>query len=199
MPSTDARVDAYIDSKPEFAGPILRHLRAAVHRACPEVEETLRWSMPSFNYRGQILCQMAAFKEHATFGFWRGKEVANETEAPSAMGQFGRITRVEDLPSDAELHAMIRKAVALIDSGAKSPRPVKHAKAEIEMPADLGNALAASPAAKATYDGFPPSCRREYLEWVVEAKRPETRATRVAQAVAWMAEGKRRNWKYEKC
>ncbi len=199
MPDTDARIDAYIESKPAFAGPILRHLRAALHRACPDVEETLRWSMPSFNYRGKILCQMAAFKEHATFGFWRGKEVAGEAARPSAMGQFGRITSLADLPSESELDAMICKAMALIDSGEQSPRLVKHAKTDIEMPADLSNALAASPAAKATFEGFPRSCRREYLEWIVEAKRPETRAQRIAHAVEWMAEGKRRNWKYEKC
>ena len=199
MPSTDPRIDAYIDGKPDFARPILRHLRHAVHCACPEVEETLRWSMPSFSYKGSILCQMAAFKQHATFGFWRAKDVAGEAERPSAMGQFGRITSVEDLPPDAELETMIRKAMALIDTGTKTPRPVKHAKAEIQMPDDLAEALAASPPARATYDGFPPSCRRDYLEWIVEAKRPETRARRVAQAVEWMEEGKRRNWKYETC
>ncbi|HEV2568613.1 YdeI/OmpD-associated family protein [Sphingomonas sp.] len=199
MPSTDPRVDAYIDGKPAFARPILQHLRAAVHRACPGVEETLRWSMPSFTYKGQILCQMAAFKSHATFGFWRGKEVSGEDESRSAMGQFGRLTSIADLPSDAELDALIGKAVALIDSGMKARRPVKHPKPELTMPADLAEALSASPAAQATYDAFPPSCRRDYLEWVVEAKRPETRAKRVAQAVEWMAEGKRRNWKYEKC
>ena len=199
MPSTDARIDAYIAGKPEFARPILRHLRAAVHRGCPDVEETLRWSMPSFTYKGQILCQMAAFRAHATFGFWRGKQIADSGDKPPAMGQFGRITSIADLPRDKELDAMMRKAVTLIDSGEKSPRPVKHARAEIAMPADLAEALARSPAAQATYDAFPPSCRREYLEWVIEAKRPETRAKRVAQAVEWMAEGKRRNWKYAKC
>ena len=199
MPSTDPRIDAYIDGKPAFAGPILRHLRAAVHRACPEVEETLRWSMPSFNYKGQILCQMAAFKEHAVFGFWRGKEVSGDDESRSAMGQFGRLTGIADLPSDDELDTLIRKAIALIDTGTRAPRPVKHPKPELEMPSDLAEALAALPPAQATYDAFPPSCRRDYLEWIIEAKRPETRAKRVAQAVEWMAEGKRRNWKYEKC
>lgn len=153
MPTTDPRIDAYIGVKPPFARPILEQLRAAVHRVSPAVEETLRWSMPSFGYKGRILCGMAAFKGHATFGFWDGREVTGEAERPSAMGQFGR----------------------------------------------LATALGASPSAQATYDGFPPSCRREYLEWIAEAKRPETRAKRVAQAVEWMGEGKRRHWKYEKC
>ncbi|NNM76866.1 hypothetical protein HJG53_08140 [Sphingomonas sp. ID1715] len=199
MPSTDPRIDAYIEGRPAFARPILQHLRAAVHRACPEVEETLRWSMPSFTYKGRILCQMAAFKEHASFGFWRGKEVAGEGRSADGMGQLGKLRSLSDLPTDYELDALIRKAAALIESGVKAPRAVKQPRAEIVMPSDLAAALAANPAAQATYDAFPPGCRREYLEWVVEAKRPETRAKRVSQAVEWMAEGKRRNWKYEKC
>jgi uncharacterized protein YdeI (YjbR/CyaY-like superfamily) len=199
MGKTDPRVDAFIDRKAAFAQPILRHIRAAVYRACPEVEETIKWNMPSFTYKGQILAGMAAFKEHATFGFWRSREVAGTEEAESAMGQFGRLTSLADLPDDAALEAMVRKAAALIDSGAKSPRLPKHPKPALEMPDDLGAALAANPAAQATYDGFPPGQRREYLDWVADAKRPETRARRIAQTVEWMAEGKRRNWKYESC
>jgi len=199
MPKADPRVDAFIDKKAAFAQPILRHIREVVHRACPEVEETVKWSMPSFTYKGQILGGMAAFKEHATFGFWRSKEVTGTDEAESAMGQFGRLTSVADLPDDATLEAMIRKAAALIDSGTKAPRPLKHPKPELAMPDDLGTALGGNPAAQATYDGFPPGQKREYLEWVTEAKRPETRAKRIIQAVEWMAEGKRRNWKYESC
>jgi len=199
MPSTDQRIDAYIAAKPPFARPILERLRAAVHRACPEVEETLKWSMPSFGYRGKILCGMAAFKEHATFGFWQGREVTGEAEKPSAMGQFGRLKGIDDLPGDAELDSLIRRAMDLIDSGARASRPAKHPKPQIEMPDDLASALAGHPAAQASFEGFPPSCRREYLEWIVEAKRPETRAKRIAQTVDWVAEGKRRNWKYEKC
>jgi uncharacterized protein YdeI (YjbR/CyaY-like superfamily) len=199
MARTDPRIDAYIDGKAPFARPILQHLRAAVHRALPDVEETLRWSMPSFTYQRQILCSMAAFKEHAVFGFWRGKEVSGEQESASAMGQFGRLTSIADLPDDAALDEMIRKAAALIDSGTRAPRPVKHPKPELAMPDDLASALAASPAAQASYDAFPPSAKRDYVEWVLGAKQPATRAKRIAQAVEWMAEGKRRNWKYEKC
>ena len=199
MPSADPRIDSYIEGRAAFARPILDHLRAAVHRACPEVEETIRWSMPSFSYKGQILCQMAAFKEHLSFGFWRSDEVTGADAKDDAMGQFGRVTSLADLPDDAALQALIRKAAALIDSGAKKPKPVKAPKAELVMPDDLTAALAANAAARATYDGFPPGARSDYLEWVIEAKRPETRASRITQAVAWMAEGKKRNWKYEKC
>lgn len=199
MAATDARIDAYIDGKAPFAQPILRHLRAVVHRACPDVEETIRWGMPSFSYKGRILCQMAAFKAHAAFGFWRSKEVAGTDRPEEGMGEFGKLASVADLPDDATLHAMIGKAAALIDSGSRAPRPVKHPRPELIVPDDFGSALAANGAALTAYEGFPPGARRDYLEWVIEAKRPETRASRIAQAVEWIAEGKRRNWKYEKC
>lgn len=196
---TDPRVDAFIENKAEFARPILRHIRSVVHRACPEIEETIKWGMPSFTYKGQILAGMAAFKEHATFGFWRSTEVTGAAGRETGMGQFGRLTSVADLPDEAALEAMVRKAAALIDSGPKKPRPVRRPKPAIEMPADFAAALSANSAAQAVYDGFPPGQKREYLEWITEAKRAETRASRIAQAVEWIEEGKRRNWKYEKC
>jgi uncharacterized protein YdeI (YjbR/CyaY-like superfamily) len=197
--SRDPRIDAYISRQADFARPILEHLRAAVHAACPEVEETVKWGMPHFLYKGQMLAGMGAFKAHATFGFWRGREVLGETGGErDAMGQFGRLTSVGDLPEPPALEAVIRKAMALAEAGPK-PRPESQPKPPAETPDDLRDALAASPAAGATFEAFPPSCRREYVEWIVEAKRPETRAKRLAQAVEWMAEGKRRNWKYENC
>jgi uncharacterized protein YdeI (YjbR/CyaY-like superfamily) len=198
--ATDPRIDSYIARQADFARPILDHLRSAVHAACPEAEETVKWSMPHFLYKGQMLAGMAAFKAHATFGFWRAKEVLGETGAErEAMGQFGRLASVADLPADAVLHALIRKAMALTDSGARPARPKAAPKPEPETPPELDAALSANPAARAAFDGFPPSGRREYVEWVVEAKRAETRDKRIAQAVEWMAEGKRRNWKYENC
>jgi uncharacterized protein YdeI (YjbR/CyaY-like superfamily) len=198
--SSDPRIDAYIARQADFARPILEHLRAAVHAACPEAEETLKWSMPHFLYKGQLLAGMAAFKAHATFGFWRAKEVLGETGAErDAMGQFGRLTSVADLPPDDVLGALIRQAVAVTDAGPRPSRPKAPPKAELSASAELETALYANPAARATFDAFPPGCRREYIEWVVEAKRPETRDKRIAQAVEWMAEGKKRHWKYEKC
>jgi uncharacterized protein YdeI (YjbR/CyaY-like superfamily) len=198
--ATDPRIDAYIGRQADFARPILEHLRSAVHSACPQAEETTKWGMPHFLYKGRMLAGMAAFKAHATFGFWRAKDVLGETGAErEAMGQFGRLTSVADLPPDDVLHELIGKAMALAEAGTHPARPKAAAKPEPETPADLDSALSANPAARATFDGFPPSCRREYVEWVVEAKRPETRGRRVGQAVEWMAEGKRRNWKYEKC
>ena len=196
---TDPRIDAYIARQADFARPILEHLRAVVHEACPDCEETLKWSSPSFIYKGKILAGFAAFKAHATFGFWSGSQVvATSDKAPTAMGQFGRLTSIDELPPRAELAALTRKAMQLIDDGVKPVRN-KTVKAPFSVPQDLRAAIDAVPAARTTFEGFPPSCQREYVEWVTEAKRDETRAKRLAQTVEWLAEGKRRNWKYENC
>lgn len=196
----DPRIDVYIERQADFAKPILRAVRAAVHAACPDCEETLKWSMPAFLYKGSILVQMAAFKAHATLGFWQGKAVVGDSERRrEAMGSFGRLTSTADLPDEAALRTLIAKAMALVDTGERTPRPVKHPKPSIETPADLQEALAGNAAARETFERFPPSCRRDYVDWLSEAKRPETRAKRLAQAVEWMAEGKKRNWKYEQC
>jgi len=197
--SRDPRIDAYIARQADFARPILEHLRRILHEAGPELEETIKWSMPHFTYKGRLFAGMAAFKQHATFGLWNASQVVGETGAErDAMGQFGRLTSIEDLPPEAELKEIVRTAAEVAQAGPR-PRPKKQPKPEAETPADLASALAANDAARATFEAFPPSCRREYVEWVVDAKRPETRARRVAQAVEWMAEGKRRNWKYENC
>jgi uncharacterized protein YdeI (YjbR/CyaY-like superfamily) len=196
---TDPRIDSYIARQADFARPILERLRAAVHAACPAAEETIKWGMPHFTLGSQILAGMAAFKAHATFGFWRGKDVVGETGAErKAMGQFGRLTSLDDLPPRDVLEALIRKAAALAAAGPK-PRPKREPKPEAAVPPELQAALDANPAAKAQFDSFAPSCRREYVEWVAEAKRAETREKRAAQSAEWLAEGKRRNWKYEKC
>jgi len=197
--NTDPRIDAYIERQAEFARPILTHLRAILHGSCPECEETLKWSSPSFIYKGKILAGFAAFKAHATFGFWSGSLVVGKRdEQMSGMGQFGRLTSVDDLPPRAELEQLVEKAMKLIDEGVKPPRD-KHSKPPFVVPQDLRAAIDAVPAAKAVFDAFPPSCQRDYVEWVTEAKRDETRAKRLTQTVEWLAEGKRRNWKYENC
>ena len=197
--STDPRIDAYIAKQADFARPILEHLRRVVRETVPEVEETLKWSMPHFTYKGRLFAGMAAFKAHATFGLWQASAVLGETGSErDAMGQFGRLTSLDDLPPEAELRALLKRAAEVAQAGPK-PRPKKPPKPELPVPEELRAALDAEPKAAATFDGFPPSCRREYVEWVVEAKRPETRAKRIAQAVEWLAEGKRRNWKYENC
>ena len=198
----DPRFDAYIATAAPFARPILTHLRDLIAKACPEGEEAMKWSSPSFVYRGKILCGMASFKAHATFGFWQNRSVtAGHTpeNSESAMGQFGRMTNLADLPDDAMLTEMVHKAMALIDSGERIARPLKHAKAPAEVPDDLAAALKASTRAAATFGGFPPGQRREYIEWITGAKREETRKKRLETTIAQLEEGKRLNWKYERC
>jgi uncharacterized protein YdeI (YjbR/CyaY-like superfamily) len=198
MPKLDPRVDAYISKSAPFARPILEKLRALVHEGCPEVVETLKWSAPAFVHHGP-LAQMAAFKAHCTFGFWKGKLVTESLKEHEAMGQFGRLTSLADLPPDAVVVAYARKAAALNESGAKLERPVKQPKHPIAIPDDLAAELAKRKhsKARATFEASSPSHRREYLEWITEAKRPETRAKRLATTLEWLAEGKSRNWKYQ--
>lgn len=194
----DSRVDTYISGRAEFAQPILAWLRERVHAACPEAEESIKWSMPAFSYKGKPVANMAAFKEHASFGFWDRQASATGKEG-EAMGQFGRLRSLDDLPAAEVFEAKVREAADRIDAGQKPVRANSAPKPEAEVPPDLAEALAGDAKAAATFEGFPPSCRREYCEWIAEAKRPETRAKRIEQAVEWMREGKRRNWKYENC
>jgi uncharacterized protein YdeI (YjbR/CyaY-like superfamily) len=195
----DPRVDAYIERQPDFARPILSHLREVVHAACPGCEEAIKWGMPAFIYRGKQLAGMAAFKAHATFGLRHGSElVESKPDQAGAMGQFGRLTEIADLPPLQELDRLVEQAMALIESGARPVR-TKTAKDAIEPPPDLLAALHSNPAASATFAAFSPGARRDYVEWIIDAKRPATRGKRIAQAVEWLAEGKRRNWKYEAC
>lgn len=195
----DPRIDAYIAKSQPFARPILEKVRARVHAVLPEVEETMKWSMPTYTVGGKIVLITSAFKAHAALNFWRGQEIGDGSPKAGAMGQFGRLTSVEDLPPDTELDALIGEAAALAKT-APAPRKTKHEpKPAPEMHPDFASALAKADKAKSTFDNFPPSCRREYLEWISEAKRDETRNKRIATAVEWLAEGKRRNWKYESC
>ena len=203
MKSTpDPRIDAYIANAGSFAQPILKRLRKIVHTACPDVQETIKWSCPNFTYGGSILCNMAAFKEHVTFGFWHQgmKTALAEAGAKSddAMGSFGRIQKVEDLPNEATLVRLIQQAMTLNGSGGPS-RPKPKPKAELPVPAPLAAALKANPAANVQFTKFSPSHRREYIEWITEAKRDETKQKRIGTAVEWLAAGKSRNWKYENC
>jgi uncharacterized protein YdeI (YjbR/CyaY-like superfamily) len=195
------QVDAYIAKSADFAQPILGHLRDLVHAACPEVEEAIKWSAPHFQYKG-MLCHMAAFKEHCAFGFWKGALIVKEPEngAESAMGQLGRITKLSDLPSKKVLTGYIKEAVKLNESGVKSPsRSKTKVREELVVPDDLVSALKKNKAAQAAFDKFSPSHKREYVQWITEAKTEATRQRRLETAIEWMAEGKPRNWKYMNC
>ena len=200
MGKRDQRVDAYIAKSADFARPILTHIREVVHDACPEVEETMKWSFPHFMYEG-MLCSMASFKEHCAFGFWKGGLIIDKSgrSVEQAMGQFGRLTSVADLPSKKVLSGYIKEAMRLNEEGVKTPaRARTKPKKELAVPADVAAALKKNRKAAATFDGLSPSHRREYVEWITEAKTDETRARRLETALEWMAEGKSRNWKYVK-
>lgn len=201
------KVDAYIAKAQPFAKPILAHLRALVHKGCPGVEETIKWSRPFFEHKGAILFYVAAFKKHCAFGVWSEEMRAVLREAKTAgdgaMGELGRITRLEDLPSDKILLEWVRQAAALVESGsytspiAARQRAVKPLKAAPKTTPELAAALKKNKKAAAAFEALSPSCKREYIEWITEAKRPETRDKRIATALEWIEEGKQRNWKYE--
>jgi uncharacterized protein YdeI (YjbR/CyaY-like superfamily) len=190
---------ASIPNAAYFAQPILTHLREVVHAACPDVQETMKWSMPFFDYHG-VMCNMAAFRQHATFGFWKGALIPglapNSNSGGDSMGNLGRLTSVKDLPSRKVLAGYVKAAMRLNEDGVAVRTPKKAPKPEATVPSDLAAALKKNRKAATTFEGFPPGHRREYVSWITEAKREETRAKRVAQAVEWLAEGKPRNWKY---
>ena len=194
--ATDPRIDAYIAKARPFAQPILKRIRAAVHAGCPDVTETVKWSMPAFEYKGPLV-GMAAFKAHCALGFWKASlmKTLPTTIATDAMGEFGRLESLDDTPSQAQLTRMVREAVALNEAGVKVRR-VTRAKPALKTPADMLAAITKNKKAHAAYEAFSPSCKREYIEWITEARTGETRARRLATAVEWIAEGKQRNWKY---
>jgi len=201
MGTRDPRIDAYIAKSAPFAKPVLRHLRGLVHKGCPGVRETIKWGFPHFEHHG-VLCSMASFKQHCTFGFWKGKLLAGPGRGalqPSdgAMGQFGRITSVSDLPGDRVLLGLVKKAAALNERGVKLPaRPRAPGERKLQVPTYFLSALRKNPRALATFRGLSYSHQKEYVEWITEAKGEDTRRRRLETAVAWLAEGRARNWKY---
>jgi uncharacterized protein YdeI (YjbR/CyaY-like superfamily) len=197
--SRDPRIDAYIAKAQPFARPILDKVRERVHSVLPDVEEAIKWSMPAYMVDGKIVAITAAFKAHAALNFWRGQELRANGRGADAMGQFGKLRSVEDLPGDAELDRLIGEAAELAKR-APAPRKTKHEpKPTPAVHPDFAAALDKSPTAKAALDGFPPSAQRDYFEWIAEAKQDATRQKRIATAIEWLSEGKRRNWKYESC
>jgi len=202
MGKKDKRVDEYIAKSASFAKPILEHIRLLVHKACPEVEETIKWSFPNFDYKG-VFCSMAAFKAHCSFGFWKAALMSDATKMKdnqkNAMGHMGKITSLKDLPSDKVLIAYIKEAARLNDEGIKlPPRKKTTSKEEVVIPPEFTSALQKNKKAAVTFEAFSPSHKREYIQWITEAKSEDTRNRRMATAMEWIAEGKGRNWKYER-
>ena len=195
-------IDTFIDNAQEFAQPILNFLRNTVHEACPDCEEAIKWKYPHFMYRGKILCAMASFKQHCTFGFWLEydltllKEATKDKEKDS-IHSLGKIKSLEDLPSKQTLIAIIREAMELTDLGTKLKKAPPE-KVEIETPKEFADALSRNPLVENIFKNAAPSFRKEYNKWIIDAKTDKTRETRISQALEWIAEKKGRNWKYEK-
>jgi len=200
MPNKDPRVDAYIEKSADFAKPILTHLRKLVHKASPNISETIKWSMPAFELKG-LVCGMAAFKQHCALGFWKEKLLESNIfpAQKTAMGSIGRITSKKDLPPDDEIIKLVRQAVELNEKGIKAARKTPPAKKDLIIPDYLTAALKKNKTAQKTFEDFPYSCKKEYVEWITEAKTEPTREKRLATTIEWLSEGKRRNWKYENC
>lgn len=198
MVTRDPRIDAYLAAAPEFARPVLIELRARLHAACPKAVETVKWRNPSFEFAG-LLAGFAAFKAHCTFGFWKDPILRRNGADGEALDRLGRMTSVADLPSKAAFAKLVKAAMQLNAEHVPAKRAKKAPKPELPVPPEFARALAASKKAKATFDGFAPSHRREYVMWVAEAKKEETRQRRIEQAIEWLAEGKHRHWKYENC
>ena len=203
MPTIDPRVDAYIARAQPFARPILERVRAAFHRGCPDIVETIKWGVPSFEKHGMV-GGMAAFKAHATFGFWRGAELADPAGILRGKGRASfmdeRLTDLAQVPPVAVLAKYVAAAAALNAAGTPRPKAKRgKAKPAPKTPPDLAAALKKHAKARATFEAFPPSHKREYVEWITEAKQPETRARRLATTLEWLGQGKSRNWKYESC
>jgi uncharacterized protein YdeI (YjbR/CyaY-like superfamily) len=199
MPRKDPRIDAYIANAAPFARPILKHIRKIVHTGAPDVVETVKWSMPHFEHSG-IMCGMGAFKAHCAFGFWKSELIFGKAPAgEDAMGHFGRITAVSDLPADDVLIGYVRKAVELNEAGVKPPRQTKpkEKKTPLTVPDYFTLVLKKNAAARKTFENLSPSGQREYVEWLTEAKRESTRAQRLDTSIEWLAEGKPRMWKYQ--
>ena len=195
MPKRDPRVDVYIDKAALFARPILKHLRKVVHAGCPDAQETIKWGMPHFDYKG-LLCGMAAFKNHCALWFWN-RELVLGKKSERGMAQFGRIKSIDDLPNEKTLIGYVRKAAALNEAGIKRPvRPGPKKKSPPKVPDYFKAALARNAKARKTFENFSPSQQEEYVEWLGEAKRDQTRQQRLKMSIFWLAEGKPRNWKY---
>jgi len=194
MPKRNPEIDSYIAKSAEFAKPILIHLRELAHAACPKVEETLKWGMPHFLHKG-ILFAMAGFKHHCTLHFWKGKLVLGDHFQAGGFGQFGRLTALSDLPSRKVLLDYMRKAVEFNEAGIEKPASIR-TKKRLVIPTDLAVALNKNKKARSTFENFSYSHKKEYLDWIAEAKREETRSKRIKTTIQWLAQGKSRNWNY---
>ena len=203
MAKKEKAIDAYIAKSADFAKPILKHIRELVHKTCPDVEEKMKWSFPHFDYKGEMMCSMAAFKQHAVFGFWRAAlmkdpVLVENAKSEVAMGHLGKLTSLKDVPSDKKMTAWIKEAMSLTDKGIRLPSKAKTTeKKELVIPDYFTKALSKNKKAKQVFEDFSYSHKKDYVEWFTEAKTEETRNKRMATALEWLAEGKSRHWRYQ--
>ena len=204
MPIKPNPIDLYISKAQPFAQPILTHFRKLVHDTCPDAEEKMKWGMPFFDYKGQMLCNMASFKQHCAFGFWKASlmkdaQLLENAKSESAMGHLGKITSMKDMPSDKKIIGWIKEAMKLNDEGKSvpKPKPTEKDKKELIVPIQLQAALNKNKKAKSTFENFAYSHRKEYIQWITEAKTETTRDKRIATTIEWLTEGKGRHWKYQ--
>ena len=205
----DPRVDAYISEAEAFAQPFLKTIRKWVHTACPEVEETLKWGFPHFLFHG-ILCSMAGFKEHCRFLFWKGSILSDpegilDPDRNEGVGHLGRLTEISQLPAEEIFLQYIHEAMRLNQAGVKvttveaeseaNVRKIKP-KAALIVPDDFSEALKKNKKAWTVFAGFSPTNKKDYVEWIEEAKTEKTRTSRLETSLIWISEGKPRNWKY---
>jgi uncharacterized protein YdeI (YjbR/CyaY-like superfamily) len=203
MPETDPRVDAYIEKAAPFAKPILLKLRKLIFQACPDAKETIKWSFPNYEVYGSVFCNMASFKEHCSFGFWKASLLKDpegilHIAEKNSMGHLDKLLSTKDLPPDKVLLSYLKEAAQLNKDNIKVSKPKTAVREELPIPKSLAAALKKSKKALATFDGFPPSQRREYIEWITEAKTEDTLNKRLATTIEWLEEGKIRHWKYKK-
>lgn len=205
MKNTNKKIDEYISKSADFARPVLKHLRELIHKTCPDIQETWKWSFPHFSYKGDILCGMAAFKQHCSFGFWKASLMQDPdnilgSKEIKAMGQFGRLKSISDLPSDKIMIKYLKEAMKLNEEGKKLPaRKTTYEKKELIIPDYFTVKLKKNKSALKTFENFSYSHKKEYIQWITEAKTDATRDKRISTAIEWLAEGKSRNWKYQKC
>jgi uncharacterized protein YdeI (YjbR/CyaY-like superfamily) len=202
MSTTNIKIDAYINNSADFARPILIHLRKVVHKACPDVQERIKWGMPHFDYKDNMLCSMASFKQHCAFSFWKASLMKDKTlmmnaKRETSMGHLGRITSLKDLPPEKKLISYIKEATKLNDDGVKLDKKPLAAKTTLNIPKELTFALQSNKKAERTFNEFSYSNKKEYVEWITSAKTDDTRNKRLETAVEWLKEGKVRHWKYK--
>jgi uncharacterized protein YdeI (YjbR/CyaY-like superfamily) len=202
MSTTNIKIDAYINKSADFARPILTHLRKVVHKACPDIQEKIKWGMPHFDYKDNMLCSMASFKQHCAFSFWKASLMKDKTlmmnaKSETSMGHLGRITSLKDLPSEKKLISYIKEAMKLNDDGVKLDKKLPAAKTELNVPKELNSALKSNKKAERTFNDFSYSNKKEYVEWISGAKTEDTRNKRLETAVEWLEAGKVRHWKYK--